>query len=117
MTAAIGPGTRVRFIGWANEELDRSLVIGRVYTVSDVVDGGDTHCSYCMSKTGIFLYGQECPRPSAADVAGFAPDQRFCWCPCGFRPADDEPDAVAQAREIITRAPPLPVRPKTPEPA
>jgi hypothetical protein len=79
VTAALGPGSRVRFVGYGYGL--EPFVVGRVYTVSEACQPQATVCSCRALRPGIRLVGNKLPEVE--------PFTNLWWCSCGFRPADE----------------------------
>jgi hypothetical protein len=89
MTTTLGPGSRVRFIGYSGDQHVDELVVGCVYVVSDATEVIKSLCS-CGTMHGLRLRGVETPR------VWFTTN--VWWCACGFRPADDGEQVLAELR-------------------
>lgn len=90
MTDAIGPGSRLRFVGWREDYAVGWLTVGRVYVVQRLYQL-EAQCPLC-EKTGHWPI-------MMSDI-----ERELAGCPCGFRPEGDEPAAVAAARRLLTPA-------------
>lgn len=90
MTEAIGPGTRLRYVGARGATNHSPLMVGRVYTVSEVVEGSVYPCQACGSFTGVFL--------ASVPEVFVRPWGRMAWSVCAFRPEGDG-EAVAALRK------------------
>ncbi len=97
MTAALGPGARLVYIGSGTDRFPDNLVIGRTYTCREVwITRGD--CLLCGSKVGLYLCEVTHPR-----------GPRWGWSQCMFRPADDGAHGIINAisSEIVSANDPI----------
>ena len=108
MTAALGPGVRVRYVGYSAAkpgaflppevlaQVFANLVVGRVYTVRLMRDGAG--CCACNPTTNVLL-----------DLAEFTitvePGTSVWYCACGFRPEDDSAALMEQLSRHLKTAP------------